>query len=110
VILALLVSVLPSGPASAGERGFSYRCELVATKRGTEITIALKLVTNEPRADWRIRLFHEGERVFSKVRRTNAEGRLTVVRVEPNLPGRDDLLARARHVETGEICTVQSRI
>jgi hypothetical protein len=44
------------------------------------------------------------------VRTTNAQGNLKVVRVVPNLPGRDDLATRARHLESGTVCRVASRI
>lgn len=114
VVAVVWAIVLPAGPSSANEpdggRGLDFRCRLIATKLGEEITVTFRLRTNQPRDDWRVRLFHEGERFFSKVRTTNAVGRLRVVRVVPNLAGRDDLAAVARHLETGRTCKVATRI
>ena len=111
VVLAASVSTIGSANAvqSTG-RVLSYRCELIATKLGEQITLALRLRTNAPRRYWRIRMFHQGERVLLKTRRTNEFGRLTVVRVVPNLRGRDQVAARARHVASGKVCRVQTRI
>ena len=109
----LLVGVTAWAPAAATEtasRGLGYRCRLVATKLGDEITLTPASSHSGARDDWRVRLFHESERVYSGVRRTNHDGDLKVVRVEPNLPKRDHFAARARHLETGTLCTVESRI
>ena len=113
LIVVLTASVSPIGSANAVQstgRVLSYRCELIATKLGEQITLALRLRTNAPRRYWRIRMFHQGERVLLKTRRTNEFGRLTVVRVVPNLRGRDQVAARARHVASGKVCRVQTRI
>lgn len=113
LIVVLTASVSTIGSANAVQstgRVLSYRCELIATKLGEQITLALRLRTNAPRRYWRIRMFHQGERVLLKTRRTNEFGRLTVVRVVPNLRGRDQVAARARHVASGKVCRVQTRI
>ena len=111
VVLAASMSPIRSSYAveSTG-RVLSYRCELIATKLGDRITLALRLRTNAPRRYWRIRMFHQGERVLLKTRRTNDLGRLTVVHVVPNLKGRDEVAARARHVATGKVCRVGTKI
>jgi hypothetical protein len=96
--------------ASVRPPELTYRCRLIASDLGEEIGMNLRLRTDGARDGWRIKLFHEGERVFSKIRRTNARGDLKVVRVEPNLPGRDELSARARHLRSGTVCAVESRI
>jgi hypothetical protein len=57
-----------------------------------------------------VRLFHDDELIFSKLRITNADGNLKVVRVEPNLAGTDTFEGRARHLGTGAVCKVESRI
>jgi hypothetical protein len=109
----LAASLVPLGSTNAVEnssRVLGYRCELIATKLGEQITLALRLRSNAPRRYWRIRMFHQGERVLLKTRRTNVLGRLTVVRVVPNLRGRDEVAARARHVASGKVCRVQTRI
>ena len=111
VVVVLALIAVPAGvPPMAGAGGLDYRCRLGVTKLGPQITVTFRLRTNQPRHDWRVRLFHEGEPIFSKVRTTNASGRIKVVRVVPNLAGRDDLDARARHRETGRVCEVSSRI
>ena len=103
---------VPQGSATGAEspRGLEYRCRLVATKLGKEITLTFRLRTDGAGDGWRVRLFHDDELIFSKLRVTNAEGNLKVVRVEPNLAGIDAFVGRARHVETGAICEVESRI
>jgi hypothetical protein len=107
-----LSSVAPQGAATAAERpqGLEYRCRLVADKLGKEITLTFRLRTDSARDAWRVRLFHDDELVFSKMRVTNAEGDLKVVRIEPNLAGIDAFGGRSRHIETGEICEVELRI
>ncbi|MGZ8602390.1 MAG: hypothetical protein ACXWXN_07735 [Actinomycetota bacterium] len=117
ILPILLVAAMAAGsligPATAsadGPRGLDYQCRLVATKLGEEIAVTFRLQTNLAHDRWRVRLYHEDELTFSKVRTTNAQGNLRVVRIEPNLPGRDDLAARARHLESGTTCEVETRI
>ena len=102
----------PHGVASGsdGPRGFEYSCRLIATKLGEEITLTFRLRTDGAGDTWRVRLFHDGDLVFSKRRVTNAEGNLKVVRIEPNLAGVDAFEGRARHLETGEVCALETRI
>jgi hypothetical protein len=112
LLLALATTslVAHAGASPSAERGLDYECRRVATKVGEEIAVTLRLLTDQARDDWRVRLFHEGEPIFSKVRTTNAQGNLKVVRVVQNMPGRDDLAARTRHLDTGTTCKVESRI
>jgi hypothetical protein len=100
----------PGGLSASAQRGLDYECRLAATKLGEEITVTLRLLTDQARDDWRVRLYHEEELILSKVRTTNAQGNLKVARVVPNLPGRDDLASRARHLESGTSCEVETRI
>ena len=112
--LACLVAsmLVPHGVASGVDRpgGLGYSCRLVATKLGEEITLTFRLRTDGAGDAWRVRLFHDDELVFSKRRVTNAEGNLKVVRIEPNLAGVDAFEGRARHLETGEVCRVETSI
>jgi len=113
VVACLAVSTAaPQGSAIGGEmpRGLEYSCRLVATKLGKEITVTFRLRTNSAGDAWRVRLFHDDEPVFSKLRLTNAEGNVKVVRVEPDLAGVDTFVGRARHLETVTVCKVESRI
>lgn len=102
----------PNGVASGadGPRGFEYSCRLIANKLGKEITLTFRLRTDGARETWRVRLFHDDDLVFSKRRVTNAQGNLKVVRAEPNLAGVDEFEGRARHLETGEVCRLETRI
>lgn len=114
IVLALAMATISlvgsAGISASAQRGLDYRCRLAATKIGEEIAVTLRLLTDQARDDWRVRLYHEEELIFSKVRTTNAQGNLKVVRVVQNLPGRDDLATRARHLESGTVCRVESRI
>jgi hypothetical protein len=110
VAMATISLVGPADLSASAQRGLDYECRLAATKIGEEISVTLRLLTDQARDDWRVRLYHEEKLIFSKVRTTNAQGNLKVVRVVPNLPGRDDLTNRARHLESGTICAVESRI
>ena len=112
-VACLAVSIVaPQGGATGAEvpHGLEYRCRLVATKLGKEITLSFRLRTDSARDVWRVRLFHDDELIFSKLRVTNAEGDLRVVRIEPNLDGIDAFEGRARHIEKGRICEVELRI
>ncbi len=113
-VACLVASMLaPHGVASGadgGARGLEYRCRLVATKLGKEITLTFRLRTDGARDTWRVRLFHDDDLVFSKLRVTNAEGNLKVVRIEPNRAGVDAFEGRARHLETGEVCGLETSI
>jgi hypothetical protein len=107
--LATMLTVTAASVQASTDRGLVYRCRLVSTKLGEEITLSFRLRTNAPRQVWRVRLYHEGERIFSKLRRTNGVGNLRVVRVVPNEPGRDEVAARARHRASGTLCDVAFR-
>jgi hypothetical protein len=107
--LAAVLGLSAGSVQASTDRGLVYRCRLVSTKLGEEITLSFRLRTNAPRQVWRVRLYHEGERVFSKLRRTNGVGNLRVVRVVPNVPGRDEVAARARHRASGTLCDVAFR-
>jgi hypothetical protein len=49
----------------------------------------------------------DGEQVFSAVRTTNIHGNLRVRETIPNLPGRDELLGKARDLIVGTVCAVK---
>lgn len=107
--LAAVLCLPAAGVRATQDRGLVYRCRLVSTKLGEEITLSFRLRTNGPRQVWRVRLYHDGELVFSKLRRTNGIGNLRVTRVVPNLPGRDEVAAKARHRASGTLCDVAFR-
>lgn len=112
-VAIISASTIPSAPtwaATEQARGLIFRCRLIATDHGDDVTLSFRLRTNEPRGDWRIRMVHEGERIVSKARATNAAGDLKVRRRILDTPGRDDVIGRARHRVTGAICEVASRV
>lgn len=115
LLLTLLVAVTSAGALAASAspadtRALVYRCTLSSTDEGDDIRLTFRLRTNEARREWRVRLFREGERVYSRVRTTNAAGDLKVVRTVDDLPGPDDVRARARELDRWTICEVESRI
>jgi len=110
MVSGLSMSIPQAGAAAGPARGLIFGCRLVSIDRGDEITLRFRLRTDEPAGAWRVRMFHEGERIVSKVRRTRPTGDLKVRRVVPDLPGRDDVIGRARHVATGAVCEVASRV
>ena len=115
VMLAVVIvcAAIQSAPAAAlteRPRGLIFRCRLVATDHGDDIALSFRLRTNESRGHWRIRMFHEGERIVSKARATSAAGDLNVRRSVPDKRGRDDVIGRARHLATGAVCEVASRV
>lgn len=97
-------SAMAPAVASAAPRALVYRCRLVAIDRGDVITLSLRLRTNEPRDRWRIRIVHDGERVLTARRRTDAHGDLKVRDIVPDAPGPDDVRVRARHLAPRAVC------
>lgn len=87
-------------------RALVYRCRIVAIDRGDTIALSLRLRTNEPRDRWRIRIVHDGERVLTTRRLTDAHGDLKVRALVADAPGPDDVRARARHLAPRAVCTV----
>jgi hypothetical protein len=55
--------------------------------------------------DWRVRIFQDGERIFSGVRRTRGvSGSFEVRIVADDRPGADRFVGRARNLSTDETC------
>jgi hypothetical protein len=59
-----------------------------------------------PGQQWRVKLFHDGNRFYNEVRTTNGDGEIEVERRRPNTSGQDRFRARARNLGTGELCSV----
>jgi hypothetical protein len=54
---------------------------------------------------WRMRVFHDGERIAAATRTTNADGEATIdLRGVPNHPGDDVFRGRARNPNSEETC------
>ena len=87
--LTLLVPTLPAGAVQ--ERGGLYHCRMAATPFPDRITVRFRLTTSVAHHAWRIRIWDNGTRVYSAVRRTNGSGDLKVMKAIENLHGRDEL-------------------
>ena len=106
--LTLLVPSLSAGAVQ--ERGGLYQCRMAATPFPDRITVRFRLTTSVAHHAWRIRIWDNGTRVFSAIRRTNAVGDLKVMKVIENLHGRDELISRARDISSGSVCDVEFKV
>ncbi len=101
----------PAAVASGGlPRVLVYRCRLVATDRGDEIALSLRLRTNEANDRWRIRIVHEGQRVLTTRGRTDGRGVLKARTVVTDAPGRDEVRVRARHLMPHAVCKAATAV
>ena len=69
--------------------------------------VDLEVESNRPGQKWRLKLFHDGERVLSTVRRTDREGEVEYDRDLRNTAGKDAFRARAVNLGNGEVCTAR---
>ncbi len=106
--LTLLVPSLSAGAVQT--RGGLYHCRMAATPYPDRISVRFRLTTNVAHHSWRIRIWDNGTRVFSAIRRTNGSGDLTVVKVIENLHGRDELRGLARDVSGSSVCDVSFKV
>lgn len=106
--LTLLVPSLSAGAVQG--RGGLYHCRMAATPYPDRISVRFRLTTNVAHHAWRIRIWDNGTRVFSAIRRTNGSGDLTVVKVIENLHGRDELRGLARDVSGSSVCDVAFKV
>lgn len=111
VCLSSTLSTTPAAMASGGlPRALVYRCRLIATDRGDEIALSLRLRTNEANDRWRIRIVHDGQRVLTTRRLTDGRGALKVRTVVADAPGRDDVRIRARHLMPRAVCKAATAV
>ena len=106
--LPLLVPTLSAGAVQ--ERGGLYHCRMAATPFPDRITVRFRLTTSVAHHAWRIRIWDNGTRVFSAIRRTNGDGDLKVRKAIENLHGRDELISKARDISTGSVCDVAFKV
>ena len=106
--LTLLTPSLSAGAVQA--RGGLYQCRMAATPFPDRITVRFRLATSVAHHAWRIRIWDNGTRVFSAIRRTNGSGDLTVVKAIENLHGRDELISKARDISSGSVCDFQFKV
>ncbi|HVD70009.1 MAG TPA: hypothetical protein VNG34_04080 [Actinomycetota bacterium] len=106
--LTLLAPTLPAGAVQ--ERGGLYHCRMAATPFPDRITVRFRLTTSVAHHAWRIRIWDNGTRVYSAVRRTNGSGDLKVMKAIENLHGRDELISKARDISSGSVCDVAFKV
>lgn len=91
------------GSCSQGKARYDFDVD----KDDGRFEVDLEVDSNRRGQKWRLRLFHDGERVFSDVRTTDREGEAEYERNRPNTVGRDTFRARARNLGNGEVCSVR---
>lgn len=108
--LIVLVPSLSAGAAPEGARRQQYHCRMAATPYPARITVRYRLTTSVAHHAWRVRIWDNGTRVFSAIRRTDSGGDFVVMKSIENLRGRDELTGTARDLSGNSVCTVQLRV
>jgi hypothetical protein len=113
LIGALVVTVAGAVPAAAKDGDVIRRgaCsgasdwKLKLSPENGRIEVEYEVDSNRVGQTWRVRLFHNGERIFAGTRVTQApSGSFTVRVVAPNRAGTDAFRAAATNVASGETC------
>jgi hypothetical protein len=69
------------------------------------IEVEWEVDSNRNGQTWRVRIFDNGNRVVATRATTHGpSGSFSVERKIPDLAGSDNLVARARHLGTGQVC------
>jgi hypothetical protein len=117
-LVTALALVVPAGIAAAGDRDViregpcSGRSDwkLKLSPEDGRIEVEFEVDQNVVGDEWRVRIRHDGERVFRGTRTTRgASGSFEVRIVEPNRAGTDAFKARARNLSTDEVCRGRAR-
>jgi hypothetical protein len=108
VFLATTLSL--AVPAHPGLAAGNPRCRVIARIDGNKLSVVYRLWNGGPRHDWRVKLFRDGRRAFTKVRTTTLGGRFRVEKVFRDETGREKLFGVARELESGRTCRVSVRI
>jgi hypothetical protein len=115
-LAGLMLVGLAAGPASAGddevrrEGACSGRSDWEMRVRldDGEFRVRWRVDSRIPGQTWRMRLFHNGERIAAATRTTNQDGEATIdLRGVPNAEGEDTFRGRARNPDTEETCAGQ---
>ena len=116
IMLALATSLalaVPAGVAVAGDRdviqegrcGASSDWKLKLSPEDGRIEVEFEVDQNVSGDRWRVKIRHDGDRVFRGTRTTGgASGSFEVRIVEDDRAGADTFRARARNLSTGEVC------
>ena len=112
-LVTALALVVPAGMAWAGtndvvERGScdgSSEWKLKLSEDNGRIETEFEVDQNVSGDQWRVKIRHDGERVFRDTATTHgASGSFTVRIVEDDHAGTDAFKAKARNLSTGEVC------
>jgi hypothetical protein len=113
VLTATALLAVGSVPAAANEDDVIQRgsCsgrtdwKLKASPEDGGIEAEFEVDQNMVGDDWRVRIIHDGERIFSGVRTTRgASGSFEVEIVEDDRAGTDRFVGKARNLSTDETC------
>lgn len=116
IVLALATSLalaVPAGVAVAGDRDVirEGRCsassdwKLKLSPENGRIEVEFEVDQNVSGDRWRVKIRHDGDRVFRGTRTTGgASGSFEVRIVEDDRAGADTFRARARNLSTDEVC------
>ena len=113
-VAGLMLVGLAAGPASAGddevrrEGSCSGRSDWELRVRLDDGTFRVRWRVDSriPGQTWRMRVFHDGERIAAATRTTNRDGEATIdLRGVPNHPGQDVFRGFARNPNTEETCS-----
>jgi hypothetical protein len=115
-LAGLMLVGLAAGPANAGddeirrEGPCSGRSdwELRVRLDDGRFRVRWRVDSRIPGQTWRMRVFHDGERIAAATRTTNRDGEATIdLRGVPNHQGEDRFQGRARNPNTEETCSGQ---
>jgi len=116
IMLALATSLalaVPAGVAVAGDRdviqegrcGASSDWKLKLSPEDGRIEVEFEVDQNVSGDRWRVKIRHDGDRVFRGTRTTGgASGSFEVRIIEDDRAGADTFRARARNLSTDEVC------
>lgn len=115
IVSAVLLGTLAAPVATLAKGSDGVRATGTCTSRSTSrikatldngrIEVEFEVDQNRNNRLWTVRLYDDGIRVFTGLRRTVApSGSFTVTRWITNRAGTDTIVARAVNASTGEVC------
>jgi hypothetical protein len=114
VLSALTVGMLAGAPAAQAKDGDvieqgscsgSSDWKLKLSPENGRIEVEYEVDQNKVGDDWRVRIVHDGDVVFTGTRATKGtSGSFTVRIVEDDAAGTDDFVGKARNLSTDEVC------
>jgi hypothetical protein len=112
-LAGLMLLGLASGPAQAGDDEIRREgsCfgrsdwEMRVRLDDGAFRVRWRVDSRIPGQTWRMKVFHDGERIAAATRTTNRDGEATIdLRGVPNNPGDDVFRGKARNPNTDETC------